>query len=162
MDRQMEATRREIDQRISQAEEEARRAEEEAAAGSRAEGFSRRGDSFFFSSSHEIRADGYTYFERTVTHYGPPSALPPAQAPLPSPLAAAALLLAAAYAVLAAAFNRGYKLTRYLEAPAYRAALVLLWPVFFLFSDRFRKEFKLALKGRRTGSDDTQHSSKAT
>eukprot|EP00193_Tetraselmis_chui_P007002 CAMPEP_0177766632 /NCGR_PEP_ID=MMETSP0491_2-20121128/8625_1 /TAXON_ID=63592 /ORGANISM="Tetraselmis chuii, Strain PLY429" /LENGTH=205 /DNA_ID=CAMNT_0019283053 /DNA_START=1536 /DNA_END=2154 /DNA_ORIENTATION=+ len=70
-----------------------------------------------------------------------------------SALLGVALFVSAAYAALAAAFSRGYHVTKFIESPRQRLMLVLLWPFFFI-SKNFRMEFRKALQDKAGGRKD--------
>mmetsp|Transcript_13993 Transcript_13993/g.24793 ORF Transcript_13993/g.24793 Transcript_13993/m.24793 type:complete len:191 (+) Transcript_13993:1458-2030(+) len=70
-----------------------------------------------------------------------------------SALLGVALFVSAAYAALAAAFCRGYHVTKFIESPRQRLMLVLLWPFFFI-SKNFRMEFRKALQDKAGGRKD--------
>lgn len=58
-------------------------------------------------------------------------------------------MLVGSYLALTAAFARNYALTNYAESK--RWLLVMLWPLLFLFSPKFREQFAAAVRGQKAG-----------
>eukprot|EP00192_Tetraselmis_astigmatica_P018586 CAMPEP_0117667708 /NCGR_PEP_ID=MMETSP0804-20121206/11127_1 /TAXON_ID=1074897 /ORGANISM="Tetraselmis astigmatica, Strain CCMP880" /LENGTH=254 /DNA_ID=CAMNT_0005475485 /DNA_START=300 /DNA_END=1064 /DNA_ORIENTATION=- len=108
--------------------------------------YQRKGEtSSYFSESYESRGQGYYYQSYTEFRSGPPTYTSSSVGGSPV-LLGLVLFLVGAYAAAAAAFNRGYEATKYSEKPTVRWRLILLWPLLFLFSSKFRQEFRLAMQ----------------
>ncbi len=59
------------------------------------------------------------------------------------------VVLVGSYLALTVAFARNYALTNYMESK--RWLLVMLWPLLFLFSPKFREQFAAAVRGQKAG-----------
>lgn len=158
--RDMEQTQREI--------EAAKR--EMGQGGSGSEIVVRNDQGSYYSRSYSVqRGNGY-FMESYAEFRGPGTAtmLQPSAAPglgWSSAILGLALLLTAAYSAAALAFNKGYQATKFSEKPIHRLRMVLLWPLLYIFSSNFRKEFKAAIQqtkdvDRHPGEDCDSNSGK--